>query len=126
MLINKVGSRTNRGSIPKCFFIKKNKIDIFIYQLSDYNEITLLNNLKKIKVIFYQHSCFFYWIYLDKFNEFKNIYKALQNSKYVITLVPFENDYLFKKWGINSILMYNFLTYNTEFVEPSKKFLIVK
>ena len=130
-LFTKKNKEDNEYSIPKnikriiinnnnlIYEIKKNKIDIFIYQLSDYNEITLLNNLKKIKVIFYQHSCFFYWIYLDKFNEFKNIYKALQDSKYVITLVPFENDYLFKKWGINSILMYNFLTYNTEFVEPS-------
>ena len=33
----------------------------------------------------------------------------IQNISYL--LIPFENDYLFKKWGINSILMNNFLPY---------------
>jgi glycosyltransferase involved in cell wall biosynthesis len=34
-------------------------------------------------------------------------------------LIPFENDYLFKKWGINSILMNNFITYKYNEVNPS-------
>ena len=34
-------------------------------------------------------------------------------------MVPFENDYLFKKWGINSILMDNFVTYEYNLVIPS-------
>jgi glycosyltransferase involved in cell wall biosynthesis len=34
-------------------------------------------------------------------------------------LVPFENDYLFKKWGINSIFMDNFITYEYNSVIPS-------
>ena len=40
------------------------------------------------------------------------MYKNYQNSKYVVSIVPFENDYIFKKWGINSILMDNFITYD--------------
>ena len=36
-----------------------------------------------------------------------------------ISLIPFENDYLFKKWGINSILMNNFITYNYDEITPS-------
>ena len=37
----------------------------------------------------------------------------------MISLIPIENDYLFKKWGINSILMDNPTTYNYDFVIPS-------
>ena len=99
--------------------IKKNRINILIYQLSDTNEIKILNNFDNIKIIFYQHSCFFYYLYLDEFPNFKSIYKALQNSKYVITLVSFENDYLFPKWGIKSIVINNFLTYEYNSVIPS-------
>jgi glycosyltransferase involved in cell wall biosynthesis len=39
------------------------------------------------------------------------LYKVYQNSKYIIDLIPVENYYLFKKWGINSLLMNNFITY---------------
>ena len=37
----------------------------------------------------------------------------------MISLIPLENDYLFKKWGINSILMDNPTTYNYDLVIPS-------
>jgi glycosyltransferase involved in cell wall biosynthesis len=47
------------------------------------------------------------------------LYKAYKNSKYIISLIPFENDYLFQKWGINSILMNNFITYNYNETNPS-------
>ena len=40
------------------------------------------------------------------------MYKNYRNSKYVVSIVPLENDYIFKKWGINSILMNNFITYD--------------
>ena len=70
--------------------IKKKRIDILIYQLSFYDEIKLLNN----------------------YTQFKNLYKNYRNSKYVVSIVPLENDYIFKKWGINSILMNNFITYD--------------
>ena len=33
--------------------------------------------------------------------------------------MPFENDYLFKKWGISSILMHNYISYEYDFVIPS-------
>lgn len=33
------------------------------------------------------------------------------NSKYIINIIPYENDYIFKQWGIQSIYMNNFMTY---------------
>lgn len=98
--------------------IKKYKIEVLIYQLSNYDEINELNNLNKTKVIYYLHSSFFYWIYRDYFN-FKALYKSYTNSKYVISLIPLENDFIFQKWGINSILMNNFITYEYDSIEPS-------
>ena len=108
--------------------IKKNKIDIFIYQFPKYKEIRELNNLKIVKVIFYIHSCFLYWLYARYYNVLK-IYKEYKNSKYIISITPIENNYLYKKWGINSILFENFLTYdyNSTIVSnlSSKKILLV-
>ena len=77
-----------------------------------------MNNLKNVKVIFFIHSCFFYWLYTSDFYTLK-IYEEYKNSKYIISLIPFESDYLFKKWGINSILFENFLTYNYNFLIAS-------
>ena len=77
-----------------------------------------MNNLKNVKVIFFIHSSFFYWIYAKGYNRLK-IYQEYQNSKYIISLIPVESDYLFKKWGINSILFENFLTYNYSFLITS-------
>ena len=34
-------------------------------------------------------------------------------------MVPFENDYIFKNWGINSILMENLITYEYDQIIPS-------
>jgi hypothetical protein len=101
--------------------IKKFKIDILIYQLSFSNEIKLLNNLVNVKVLFYQHLGIFDWIY-GNYSIFKSLYREYINSKYVINIIPFENDYLFKKWGINSILMNNFITYNFNKIIPSNLF----
>ena len=99
--------------------IKDYKIEILIYQLDNIQEINKLNLLNNIKVIFYHHSSIFYWIYENNYYYFKSIYKSFKNSKYFITMVPFENDYLFKKWGIRSILMNNFMTYNYKSIIPS-------
>ena len=108
--------------------IKKNKLDILIYQLSIHEEIEKLNNLHKVKVIFYLHLGVFDWIY-GNYNIFKTIYRDYINSKYVINIIPYENDYLFKEWGIKSILMDNFMTYEFEKVIPSnlisKKILMI-
>ena len=98
--------------------IRKLEIDILIYQFPKGNEIELLNNLKNIKIIFYENSCFLYWIY-DNFEYFKSIYNAYKNCKYLISLIPFENDYLFKKWGLKSILMDNFVTFDYNYIIPS-------
>jgi len=98
--------------------IKRNKIDILIYNFYNYYEINILNQIKEFKIIYYNHSCLFYWIY-SGFYLFSYLYKAYKQSKYIISLVPFENDFLFKKWGINSILMNNFITYEYNEVIPS-------
>ena len=91
--------------------IIKKKIDIFIYQFYIYNDISMLNKLNKTKTIIYNHSSFFFWIYSHQYHLFNSTYREYTNSKYIISLVPLENDYIFKKWGINSILMNNFITY---------------
>ena len=101
--------------------IKKNKIEILIYQLSFSNEIKILNNLNNVKILFYQHLGIFDWIY-GNYSIFKSLYGEYINSKYVVNIIPFENDYLFKKWGINSILMNNFITYNFNKIIPSNLF----
>ena len=67
--------------------------------------------MKNIKVIFYTHLSIFDWIY-GNYTIFKNLYKNYKNSKYVISIVPFENDFIFKKWGINSIIMNNFIPFD--------------
>ena len=97
--------------------IIKKQINIFIYQLSYYNGIKALNKLKKIKILYYQHQSFFFWIY-SNYTFFKYLYKAYKESKYIINLIHLENDYIFKKWGIKSILMNNFITYeyNSSFI----------
>ena len=78
----------------------------------------LLNNLNNLKVIFYHHSSTFDWLY-ENYTIFKTIYKAFFNSKYIVSIVPFESDYLFNKWGISSILMDNFITYQFNSVIPT-------
>ena len=92
-------------------YIKSYKIDILIYQLDYINEIKYLNKIKNIKTLFYIHSSTFDWIY-NNYTVFKSIYNEYIKSEYIVSLVPFENDYLFKKWSIKSILMNNFVTYN--------------
>ena len=99
--------------------IKKKKIDIIIYHPYNEMQIKSLNQLKTTKTIVYDNSCILFWLYADSTIFFKTIYKQYQSSKYVISLISFENDYLFKKWGINSILMNNFISYNYDDVIPS-------
>ena len=90
--------------------ILKKRINIFIYQFSQNHEINALDKLKNIRIINYQHQSAFFWIYAN-FTVFKYLYKSYKNSKYIISLIHIENDYLFEKWGIKSIFMNNFVTY---------------
>ena len=99
--------------------VKKNKIEILIYNFYNYKEINILNKIKEFKVIFYNHSCLFFWFYTHLFELLSNLYNAYKNAKYIISLIPFENDYLFPKWGINSILMNNFISYEFNDIIPS-------
>lgn len=95
-----------------------NKLDILVYNFCNPEEIKILNKLKFVKIIFYIHQSFFYWIYLN-YNQFKKLYESYFESKYVISIVPFDNDYLFKNWGIRSILMDNFISYEYNSIVPS-------
>ena len=95
------------------------KIDILLYQFPHCDEISLLNRLPSLKTIFYRHSSIFYWIQNDLF-YIKYTYREYFNSKYIVSLIPLENDFIFLKWGITtSILMDNFITYKYEAVIPS-------
>ena len=98
----------------------KKKIDIFIYQFYSSIDISMLNKLNKTKTIIYNHSSFLYWIYSNQYHHFNTTYREYTNSKYIVSLIPLENDYIFKKWGINSILMNNFVTYEYYSVHRSK------
>ena len=120
-LFTQVNREENEYKIPndiKRTIIKNNiikilhkiKIDILIYQLSNTDEINALNKINSFKIIYFIHSSAFYWIYFN-YTLFKSIYKAYTNSKYVISIIPFENDYIFNNWGIRSILFSNFITY---------------
>jgi glycosyltransferase involved in cell wall biosynthesis len=100
-------------------FLKKYKINCLIYELDDINEIKFLANINNIKVIFLHHSSNFDWIY-GNFTIFKVIYKFFESAKYFVSIVPFENNYLFKKWGIKSIYINDFITFNYSSIIPSK------
>ena len=70
-------------------------------------------------MVLINRSCFLHWINYNSYNIFKTYYKIYKNSDYTISLIPFENDYLFRKWGINSILISNFMTYESNDITPS-------
>ena len=97
----------------------QNDIDILIYQFYKHLEINQLNNMNKIKIIVINRSCFLHWMYYRRYYFFKTVYKAYRHCKYLISLIPFENNYLFKKWGIKSILMNNFVAYDYKAIKPS-------
>ena len=108
--------KSELNSLPKKIY--KKKLNIFIFQFPYDYTIKLLNNLKNNKIIFFQHYSLFYWLYKN-YSSFNSLYKNYKDSKYVISLVPFENDYIFQKWGIRSLLMNNFVTYEYNFVISS-------
>lgn len=108
--------KNNLNNLNK--IISLNKIDILIYNLNNVIEINNLNKKKTPKIIYYQHSSFLYMIYYN-YTSFLSLYKEYQNSKYVVSLLPIENNYIFKYWGINSYLMQNFVTYEYNSVIPS-------
>jgi len=97
--------------------MRKNRIDILIYQFPLNNEIKILNKINNIKTIFVIHSSFFYWLYSNF--TYLSIYESYKNSKYIISSIPLENDYLFKKWGINSTLISNFIYNDYNIIIPS-------
>ena len=99
--------------------IQKEQIDILIYNFYKKKEMFELIKLNKTKTIFFDHSSIFFWIYRGEINFNYSFYSLYKKAKYVISLIPFENNFLFKKWGINSILMDNLNTYEYDSVFPS-------
>ena len=115
--IERICLRNQREKLFKIIY--KKKLDILIYNFDDIDEINKLNKLRRVKVMYYIHSSFFYRIYQHYYSINKTVYKAYRNCKYVLALIPLENDYLFKKWGINSVLMENPSTFDYDSVIPS-------
>jgi glycosyltransferase involved in cell wall biosynthesis len=115
--IKRININGRSGDLLK--IIKREKIDILIYHFYYHIEMISLNKLRNTKIIYYNHSCFLIWIYALFFYYFQTTYEVYRKSKYIISLVPFESDYLLKKWGINSILMRNFITYEYNLIIPS-------
>ena len=99
--------------------IKTNHIDLLIYNSYSKSEIRELNKLTTTKIIYYDHSSYFFWLYRNVYNFNDSFYYEYKKCNYVISLIPLENDYLFKKWGINSILMDNPTTFEYDLVIPS-------
>ena len=99
--------------------IEKIKLDIIIYNFYNKSEIYKLNQLKTIKLIVYDHSSIFLWIYQNRIKFEQTVYPEYKKCDYVISLIPLENDYLFKLWGINSIFMDNPTTFEYDSVIPS-------
>ena len=95
------------------------KIDILIYQFYNEKELIKLSQFKKANIIIINRSCFLHWIYYNSFHIFQFLYKIYKRFNYIISLIHFENDYLFKKWGIKSILMNNFIPFDYYSVIPS-------
>ena len=99
--------------------LKNEQIDILIYNFYDTKGMEKLNSLNKTKVIVYNHSSFLIWIYSNNYNFLSFLYPSYKKCKYVLSLIPVENNYLFKKWGINSILIDNPPTFNYDSVIQS-------
>ncbi len=114
--------RITLGNKSKRLFriINKEHIDIIIYNHEISSEIEQLNKLNNVKIIYCTHSVFFYRIYEHIYNLENTVYQAYKSCKYVLTLVPLENDYLFKRWGINSLLLENPNTFDYDSVAPSE------
>ena len=100
--------------------LEKEQINILIYNLYKEEEMNKLTLYEGTKTIFFDHSSIFFWIYQRRYRFKNSFYAIYKRAKYVISLIPFENDYLFKRWGINSILMDNLNTYEYDSVFPSK------
>ena len=119
-----IPKNTKRISLfeEKISLIKATKVyhlDILIYNFYNVKEIKGLNQLKRVKIIYYDHSSFFLWIYQNRTNFKNTVYYEYKNCYCVISLIPLENDYLFKRWGIKSVLMDNPTTFDYDLVIPS-------
>lgn len=79
--------------------LNEKQIEIVIYQFYNVKEINALNKLTNIKTIVINHSCILYWFYSEQYFLLNSLYTTYKNSNYVISLIPFENDYL--NWELN-------------------------
>jgi len=99
--------------------LEKERLDIIIYNFYNIKEMEELNKLNSTKVIYFDHSSYFFWIYRHIYSFYNSIYNVYKNGKYIISLVPLENDFLFKKWGIKSVLIDNIPSYDYNLIKPS-------
>ena len=100
--------------------VKKENIDILIYNFYNREEIENLNRLKKTKVIFFNHSSYFLWLlFYRQYHIEQSVYQTYKSCKYIISLIPVETDYLFKIWGLKSIFVNNPSTYEYDSIIPS-------
>ena len=99
--------------------IEKEHIDIIIYNFYNIKEMNKFNKLNSTKVIYFDHSSYFFWIYRHIYSFNNSIYNIYKRSKYIISLIPLENDFLFKIWGIKSVLIDNLPSYDYNLVLPS-------
>ena len=99
----------------------ENNIELFLYQFDIINDIKMLNKLSELKditTIFINYSSFLYWIYNNDLNSFTTLYEAYRKSNYIISLIPYENNLLFKKWGIDSIFLNIITPYDINYTKP--------
>ena len=83
-------------------------IELLLYQFNNIKDIKMLNKLnelKDIRTLLINYSGFLYRIYNDDLYSFNTLYKTYKDSKYIVSFISFENELLFKNWGINSIFM---------------------
>ena len=114
------------------FLSKKKRFDNYLITIERKleKEYSIPDNIKRISlsenkislfdaIICYDHSSYFFWIYKHIYKFKDSVYYQYKKSDIVISLIPLENDYLFKKWGINSILMDNPSTFEYDLITPS-------
>ena len=105
--IHKIKINIHSTQILRYKLIEYN-IELFLYLFNNIKDIKMLNKLnelKDIRTIFINYSGFLYRVYNDDSYSFNTLYEAYKESKFTVSFIPFENELLFKNWGIDSIFM---------------------
>ena len=73
------------------YFYKEDNFNFYLITVSGILE-------GEYSIIHCTHSVFLYRIYQHFYHIENTVYQTYKNCKYVLALVPLENDYLFKIW----------------------------